>query len=40
MWADLGTLLNIKIQCHRDAKQADAGGTLVVNKGAETFTLQ
>lgn len=40
MWADLSTLLQVKIKCHRDIKQAGNGGTLVVNKGAETFTLQ
>lgn len=40
MWADLNTLLSVKLQCIRDAKQAGAGGTLFVQKGAETFTLQ
>lgn len=40
MWADLNTLLNVKINCLREAKQAGSGGTLFVNKGAETFTLQ
>lgn len=39
MWLDLNTLLSVKIECHRDALEAGAGGTLSVNKGAETFTL-
>lgn len=39
MWLDLNALLNIKIECHRDAIETGAGGTLSVNKGAETFTL-
>lgn len=39
MWSDLNTLLSVKIECHRDALEAGAGGTLSVNKGAETFTL-
>lgn len=42
MWLDLNTLLSVKIECHRDASrwmEAGAGGTLSVNKGAETFTL-
>lgn len=40
MWTDLNTLLKVKLQCMRDAKQAGSGGTLLVQKGAETFTLQ
>lgn len=39
MWLDLNTLLSVKIECHRDALEAGSGGTLSVNKGAETFTL-
>lgn len=39
MWYDLNALLNVKIECHREAMEADAGGTLSVNKGTETFTL-
>lgn len=39
MWSDLNTLLGVKIECHRDADEAGAGGVLSVNKGAETFTL-
>lgn len=40
MWADLNSLLKVKLKCYRELKQAGSGGTLVVNKGAETFTLQ
>lgn len=40
MWYDLSALLNVKIECHREAMEADDGGTLSVNKGAETFTLR
>lgn len=40
MWYDLNALLNVKIECHREALEADDGGTLSVNKGAETFTLR
>ncbi|XP_031617272.1 intraflagellar transport protein 81 homolog isoform X2 [Contarinia nasturtii] len=39
MWLDLNRLLSVKIECHRDAAEAGAGGILSVNKGAETFTL-
>lgn len=39
MWLDLNALLSVKIECHRDAMEAGDGGTLSVNKGAETFTL-
>lgn len=39
MWLDLNRLLSVKIECHRDAIERGAGGTLSVNKGAETFTL-
>ncbi len=40
MWADLNTLLKVKLECIREAKQMGAGGTLFVQRGAETFTLQ
>lgn len=40
MWYDLNALLNVKIECHREAMEAGDGGTLLVNKGAETFTLR
>lgn len=40
MWFDLHALLNVKIECHREALEAGSGGTLSVNKGAETFTLR
>lgn len=40
MWADLNTLLKVKLDCLHEAKQIGSGGTLFVQKGAETFTLQ
>lgn len=40
MWADLHALLDVKLQCMRDARNAGAGGTLMVQQGgAEMFTL-
>lgn len=39
MWQDLNAILNVKIECHREAMEAGAGGTLSVNKGTETFIL-
>lgn len=40
MWADLHALLDVKLACMRDAQTAGTGGTLLVQRGAETFTLQ
>lgn len=40
MWADLNTLLRVKLECLREAKQIGSGGTLFVQRGAETFTLR
>ncbi|KAJ6620946.1 Intraflagellar transport protein 81 like [Pseudolycoriella hygida] len=40
MWEDLNTLLKVKIECLCEAKQIGSGGTLLVQKGTETFTLQ
>lgn len=40
MWADLHALLDVKLQCMRDSRNAGAGGTLLVQQGgAEMFTL-
>lgn len=40
MWSDVIRLLQMKIKCFKESENKGAGGTLMVEKNAETFTLQ
>lgn len=40
MWSDVNKLLLVKLRCFNQAKMEGPGGTLSVDRGAETFTLQ
>lgn len=40
MWSDVNQLLLVKLKCFNQAKMEGPGGTLSVDRGAETFTLQ
>lgn len=40
MWADLDKLLQVKLKCCQDQRQRGLGGTMQIDRGAETFTLQ
>lgn len=40
MWSDLGQLLQVKLKCTLEQKSQGIGGTIQIERGAETFTLQ
>lgn len=40
MWSDLCKLLQVKLKCSQDQKSNALGGTMQIDKNAQTFTLQ
>lgn len=40
MWQDLCKLLQVKLKCSEDQRNTAIGGTMQIEKNAQTFTLQ
>lgn len=40
MWSDLCKLLQVKLKCSQEQKNNAIGGTMQIEKNAQTFTLQ
>ena len=40
MWQDLCKLLQVKLKCSQEQKQNAMGGTMQIERNAQTFTLQ